>query len=189
MGRFNGGEDRVSLPVLQHPKLRREADVIPAPLVEHVQGNVAGSFTGTPAGVILHGTRSGQPYSVEQEYQATLNYVRSGAGGLGWNITVGDGKVCEHVSARHWGWNARGASRIHLAVEFAQAHLGDPITDRQVDAFCWYLLNVWQPIWPNLPWAFPNHSDLPEGVADGKSDVEPRGEHSVRDRILARLGA
>ena len=163
------------------------AVVSPEPSITHVAGNIAGSFTTTPVGVILHGSRSGQPYTVEQEFQATLNYVNSGAAGLGWNITIADGKVCEHMAPRYWGWNARNASKIHLACEFAQAHLGDEITDGQIDAFCWWFLNVAREAWPGLPMAFPNHSELPEGIADGKSDVEPRGENSVRDRIIARL--
>ncbi len=141
----------------------------------------------TPVGVILHGTRSGQDYSIEQEYRATLNYVRSGASGLGWTCTIGENAIALHMTPRYWGWNARSASQRHLAVEFAQAKLGDEITDKQVSNFCWWFLNVARETWPNLPMAFPNHSDLPEGVQDGKSDVEPRGEHSVRDRILAAL--
>lgn len=139
-------------------------------------------------GVILHSTRSGQPYTVEQEYRATLNYVNNGAGGLGWNITVGGGRVCEHFSPRYWGWNARGASNRHLAVEFAEANLGDGVTDQDIDSFCWYWINVWKVAWPGLPPAFPYHSELPEGIADGKTDPEPRGQTSVRDRIMARLG-
>lgn len=153
-----------------------------------MHGNIAGTYTSMPVGVILHGTRSGQDYSVEQEYQATLNYVRSGASGLGWSVTIGDGKICEHMTPRYWGWNARGASSKHLAAEFSQAKLGGAITDGQIDAFCYWFLKVARGTWPALPMAFPNHSELPEGIADGKSDVEPRGSHSVRDRILARLG-
>ena len=152
-----------------------------------MQGNIAGTFGRTPLGVILHGTRSGQPYSVEREYQATLNYVRGGAGGLGWSITVGDNAICTHMTPGDWGWNARAASSKYLAAEFAQAHLGDPITDGQINAFCWWFLNVARAQWPDLAQLFPNHSDLAQGVADGKSDVEPNGHHSVRDRILERL--
>ena len=175
----------MSIPVLQQPKLGNE---LPEPSITHVAGRIAGSFTIPPMGVILHGSRSGQPYTVEQEYMATVNHVRNGANGLGWNITVGNGVVCEHMTPRYWGWNARGASNRHLAVEFAQANLGDLITDAQIDAFCWYFTNVMKVAWPGMPRAFPYHSELPEGVADGKTDPEPRGEHSVRDRILARLG-
>lgn len=178
----------MSIPVLQQPKLSKPSAVIKPPAVEFVQGNTINNFTGTPAGVILHGTRSGQPYTVEQEYQSTLNYVRSGAAGLGWNITVGEGKLCGHISPKSWGWNARQHSSEYLAVEFAQAHLGDLITGAQIDAFCWWFLNSARTLWPLLPMEFPNHSDLPAGIADGKSDVEPRGQHTVRDRILAKLG-
>ena len=134
----------------------------------------------------MHGTRSTNPNTVDQEYAGTVNYVRNGADGKGWNLTIGNGIICEHMTPRYWGWHALGASNRHLGAEFAQARLGDPITDAQIDAFCWWFLNVARAAWPNLPRAFPNHSELPEGI--GNTDVEPRGEHSVRDRILARLG-
>lgn len=123
-----------------------------------------------------------------QEYEATLRYVRSGAGGLGWTVTVGDGVLAIHMTPKQWGWNARSASARYLAAEFAQANLGSPITDGQISTFCWWWVNVARQHWPSLPMHFPNHSEIPEGIADGKSDPEPRGEHTVRDRILARLG-
>lgn len=150
-------------------------------------GVVAGQFATTPQGVILHGTRSGQAWSVDQEYQATRRYVLAGADGLGWNLTVGDGIIAVHMSPREWGWNARQHSAAYLAVELAQARLGDGITDGQIDAVCWWWTTVARAIWPDLPATFVNHADLPAGVVDGKTDVEPRGQHSVRDRILARL--
>lgn len=179
----------MSIPVLQHPKLQGPSGSteIPTPQIVAVAGNVAGRYATTPVGVILHGTRSGQPYTTDQEYQATIRFVRSGAGGLGWSFTCGNGVIAVHMTPQQWGWNARSASSKHLACEFAQANLGDPITDAQIDAFCWWFLNVARAAWPNLPKAFPYHSELPQGIADGKTDVEPRGQHSVRDRILARL--
>jgi len=139
--------------------------------------------------VILHATRSGQAWSLDQEYRSTINYVQAGASGLGWNVTIGNGVIAVHMSPREWGWNARQHSSHYLAVELAQGRLGDPITDIQVDCFCWWFLTVARKVWPGLPMEFPNHADLPAGVADGKTDVEPRGVHTVRDRILARLRA
>lgn len=180
----------MSLPVLQHSRLggARPGGEISKPQIMAVAGVVQGRYASTPVGVILHGTRSGQPYTTDQEFAATIRYVQAGASGLGWSITCGNGVIAVHMTPQQWGWNARSASSKHLACEFAQANIGDPITDAQIDAFCWWFLNVARAAWPNLPKAFPNHSELPEGIADGKSDVEPRGEHAVRDRILARLG-
>lgn len=162
------------------------------PVIELVQGNVAGTFAAQPQGVILHGTRSGQQgYSTEQEYRATVNYVGGGAAGLGWSITVGDGVYCAHMSPMHWGWNARGASRRFLAAELAQPTSDHPISDSQVSAFCWWFLNIARVAWPNLPAYFPTHAELPEGIIDGKSDVYPRGDgraDELRGRIMTILG-
>jgi hypothetical protein len=174
--------------VLQQQRARGDALPPPSgPLLEYVPGNVVGQFFHTPAGVILHGTRSGQPYTVPEEYAATLRYVRAGASGLGWNVTVGSGVLALHINPAAWGWNARGASSRYLAAEFAQANLGGFVTDQQIDAFCWWVVNVARKVWPALPLVFPNHSDLAEGIQDGKTDIEVRGASTVRSRILARL--
>lgn len=180
----------MSIPVLQHPKLARTDDPpsFPEPRVEVVHGVIAGTFSIIPAGVILHGTRSGQSYSTEQEYQATLNYVRAGAAGLGWNVTIGERSIALHMTPRYYGWNARHHSSVHLAVEFAQANLGDPISDQQIYNFCYWFETIARESWPQLPPAFPYHSELPAGIGDGKTDPEPRGEHGIRDRILAQIG-
>lgn len=156
--------------------------------VEWVPGNAIGDFSGTPQGIILHSTRSGQPFDIEHEYQGTLNYIRSGASGLGWSATAGDYKLAYHMDPREWGWNARQHSYEYLAIEIAQAHLGDPVSDGQIAAVAAFYHKA-KEVWPQLPATFPNHSDLPAGIADGKSDVEPRGQHSVRDRVLAAIGA
>lgn len=149
----------------------------------------AGRFSTTPAGVILHGTRSGQTYNTAQEYASTKRFVAGGAAGLGWNLTVGDDILSLHLDPDQWGWNAREASRQFLAAEFAQARLGSPITDGQVRAFCWWFVQHARQRWLSLPLVFPNHADLPSGARDGKTDVELAGDHTVRDRILARLRA
>lgn len=167
-----------------------EDPVAAEPTIENVPGEVAGRFTATPQGVILHGSRSGQNYDTAREYQATVNYVRAGAGGLGWHITCADNLIAVHMTPAEWGWSARGASQRLLACEFAQATADRPISDAQVAAFAWWFLNVARATWPNLPAYFPMHSELPEGIADGKSDVFPRGDgraDELRARILALL--
>lgn len=155
-----------------------------------MRGNAAGRFSTPPQGVILHGTRSGEPYDTYQEFEATVNWVRSGAAGLGWHATIGDDEIAIHLQPDEWGWNARGASSQYLAVEFAQAGSDDEITDGQVRAFCWWLGRV-RLRWPRLPRAaLIAHSELPEGIADGKTDVYPRWDERLprlRWRIAARL--
>ena len=171
-----------------HPEPPPATPVAERPTVlATVPGNVAGNFASVPAGVILHGTRSGQNYDVRQEFDATVNYVRAGAAGLGWHVTVGDMVIATHIAPQAWGWNAREHSDDYLAAEFAQAKLGGPITDGQINAFAWWFLTHARAVWPKLPAFFPTHASLPAGIRDGKSDVEPRGQHSVADRILAAL--
>lgn len=161
---------------------------IPAPtVIDTVRGNVAGTFAAQPLGVVLHSTRSGQDYNEAEEFSATVRYVRNGAAGLGWNVSIGPNVIATHIQPRQWGWHARSASSRWLAAEFAQSKLGGPISDEQVQAFCWWFRLVARAVWPDLPRTFPNHSDLAEGKADGKSDPEPAGQHSLRDRILAML--
>ena len=170
------------------PKLSTPADY--TPIVEQAIGNRAGVFAGTPQGVILHGSRSGQDYDTDREYQATVNYYRQGANGLGWNATIGDDRVCEHLTAAEWGWNARSASRQYLAVEFAQATVDRPISDGQVRAFSWLFRNRFRGEWPSLPQEFPMHSELPQGVSDGKTDPHVRGGiagEKLRARIVAEI--
>lgn len=151
---------------------------------------MVGTFAGTPAGIILHGTRSSLPYTQQEEFDATVRYVRAGAGGLGWHVTVGPDMLAEHMPPDRWGWNARGASSRYLAIEFAQASQGGVVLDSQLRAAAWWIWHSARKRWPGLPLtatSLVNHSDLPEGIADGKTDVQPRGQHSVRDRLLKLL--
>lgn len=151
---------------------------------------MAGVFANTPAGVILHGSRSGTGNNTAQEYTGTARYAGSGIE-LGWHLTIGDDIYAEHMTPKQWGWNARAASQKYLGVEFAQATVALPISDAQVRAFCWWFKNVARVTWPNLPTTFPMHSELPEGIADGKTDVFPKGDSrgdELRTRIMARLG-
>jgi hypothetical protein len=157
-------------------------------------GSEGGAFTERPRGIILHGSRSGQSWSISREFDSCRNYAAGGANGLGWNITCGELEYSIHLSPRKWGWNARSASRSYLGVELAQANFGDPITDAMVTALVhWYKHEV-VPIWGELPLgsdaALPTHNSLPEGKADGKSDcmIDPSPDLTdLRKRIRARL--
>lgn len=170
---------------------RRSAPFIGAQPVriEYVQGNVIGTLL-DPEGCILHGTRSDQPYNKREEYDSTVNYVRNGTDGItGWNVTIAEDRYCEHMSPKQWGWNARGHSRLFIAAEFAQAKVGEPITDKQLDMFeHWWRFKV-KPAHPNIPLFFINHSELEAGIADGKTDAARRGAEAeaLRERIMERL--
>ena len=155
---------------------------------------VAGSFSHTPLGVILHRSRSGaagNPTSLE--YLGTARYAVNEPGGLGWNATCGSDAIALHMAYTQWGWNARGCSSLYLAVEFAQAVEANAISDGQVRAFCWFVRQA-RTKWPGLPPNFPTHAELdgtvPYGVRDGKTDVfalhSPRADE-LRERIRAEL--
>lgn len=152
-------------------------------------GNVAGLLT-APQGIILHSTRSGRDIDEMAEYQGTVSYVRNGAGGLGWSATVGPGVICEHMRPDQYGWNARAASTRYVAIEHAQARLGDPVSDALLDASAWYIKNIVYTRWPEMPSTLIHHSELSEGRADGKTDMAPNGTaeaEELRERLLSRL--
>lgn len=168
--------------------------VIDAPAPPHA---IAGSWATTPAGVILHGSRSGKDLTVAEEFAGTVSWAEQGApftnpdgsvDDLGWNVTIGDGVLANHIGPKLWGWSARKWSYIYLAGEFAQAHEFDPIADASVDAFVWWFLFVGRAAWPNLPAVFPTHAELDRQLAhpDGKTDAFSDGTQ-LRARIAARL--
>lgn len=156
--------------------------------------NVLSRFYAPPQGVILHGSRSGISRSISAEADSTARYAATGANGLAWTATIGEDAVVIHTPYNRWGWNARRASMLYLAVEFAQPTVDDPITDGQVRAFCWLFQQMRQ-VWPELPAYFPTHAELDGtieygGIRDGKTDVFPPGDRrteELRRRIGERL--
>lgn len=157
------------------------------PEIERILGLSAGRFTALPLGIILHSTRSTHPQSESLEYQGTVAWVARGADGtLGWNVTIGPDRVAIHLDPGHWGWNAREHSREYLALEFAQARLGDPIGDRQVRAAAWWIEHEVLRRWPGLPHALVEHRELPAGKRDGKSDVG--ADQRIVERLKTSLG-
>ena len=159
------------------------------------QSSIGGTFNGgrKPAGVILHGSRSGRDQSISQEFYGTANFAKAGANGLGWNVTIGNSMYAFHIAPTQWGWNARAASSKYLAVEFAQPTADVDITDEQVDAFCAWWRNDVRWLYQGLTLTtanMPTHAELQEGIADGKSDCYPLGDpraDDLRQRILEAL--
>lgn len=159
--------------------------------------SVAGVFAAVPKGFILHGSRSGsQTNSTQQEYVGTSNYARTTP--YAFHATVGDDIVAIHMTAKQWGWNARGCSSKYIGVEFAQPVEARTISAAQVRAFCWVV--QWaRDIWPTIPLNLPTHAELDGtadygGAYDGKTDVYSRGSPRVDElrgaiyRRLAELG-
>jgi hypothetical protein len=156
---------------------------------------VAGNYSSRPQGIILHGSRSGQSWDTNREFDSCRQFAANGAGGLGWSATIGNREYSRHMTARQYGWNARSDSTRMLAVEFAQARLGDPVTDQQVEAFVsWYYGEI-VPVWGLLDLSqdrsLPMHSELSTGASDGKSDAflaQSKEANDLRRRIRQALG-
>ncbi|TAK33529.1 MAG: hypothetical protein EPO21_13210 [Chloroflexota bacterium] len=123
-----------------------------------------------------------------------MAYVRNGADGKGWNVTIGDDELVEHFSVDAWGWHARAASGLYLGAEFAQPTVDHPISDAQVRAFAWWFVHRVQPRWPGISYEFPTHVEVEArgetGRKEGHTDVFPLGDPRVDDlraRILALI--
>ena len=157
-------------------------------------------FPTKPIGFLLHGTRSGAPhYDIDQEYAGTLNYVRAGASGLGWQATIGNDAVALHLPWTHWAWHAYDASRILIGLEFAQATVEGAITDAQIRAAAWCIAQAYAATrerWGTpIPVAFWTHAEVeangwthhtPEGKTDTFPMSDPRAV-ALKSRLLARL--
>lgn len=186
----------MSVALLQQQHLE-QGPAVPAPVKPYVPntiltmpGHIAGKFQSLPKGVILHGSRSGSSKAtVGQEFSGTAAWAQNSSHELGWNATIGSDAVAIHIEPQFWGWNARKASSVYLAVEFAQAVEDWEITDAQVRAFCWYFLKRLRDKWPNLPAYFPTHAEVEKawetGAFDGKTDVFSSKERS--DALRARI--
>lgn len=169
-------------------------------------GHASGTYAHKPIGFVLHGSRSGQPLSVAREFDGTRSYAAlpppiydehgNVVGYLGWSATLGEDAYSVHMDAGRWGWHARACSGMRLGVEFAQAHLGDRITDGQVRSFlAWYRAEV-VPVWGAFDLSddhvLATHAEVEHwgetGARDGKTDMAPFGSADADD-LRARIRA
>ena len=158
------------------------------------RGRPAGTFATPPAGIILHGSRSGKAGNPPMdEFLGTCRWAVDPESGLCWHATIGPNVWAAHLTAREWGYHAPEHSRRYLGVEFAQPTVNDSITDAQVAAFvAWYRREL-LPAWPTMTPAallLPAHAEMSSGKKDGKSDPYPIGDARLGDlraRIYAAL--
>jgi hypothetical protein len=160
------------------PTIDTESQAPPVlePLFEYVQGLVVGARNMVPRGAILHGSRSGRDQSVDDEYRGTVGWVANGTNGVvGWNFTIGNHEVAQHMGVDQYGWHARAASRPYVGMEFAQGVESQIVTDAQVETFAWVWRNIVEARYPTIPPYFPTHAEVERngetGQRDGKSDV------------------
>lgn len=183
----------VSAPSNEGPKQEPPAAVV----YEDIRTpHVGGRFSGTPKGIILHGSRSGvagRPKDVE--YRGCASWAINNPDGLSWHATIGENRVAVHLTPQEWGWNARAASSHYLAVEIAQATVDEAVTDAQVTALADWIRTRVLPAYPSLPMHFPSHAEVEvsgeTGQRDGKTDIWPAGDrrtNELRARLLAALG-
>lgn len=145
-------------------------------------------------GVIFHGSRSGRAGNpLDAEWQGTANYEVNNTLGLGWNATIGPGKVALHIPARQWGHNARAASDNYVAVEIAQPTVDTPLPPSVATALGDYIFDHVWPVWGEV-WHFPSHAEIEDwgetGQQDGKTDLYPTGDERMnqfREMVYARL--
>lgn len=162
------------------------------PTILHVGGNVEGTMTTQPKGILAHGTRSGNSSNTEsQEFYGTLNFIRNGAAGLGWHATIGPNLLSIHMSAEQWAYNAREHSDKWIALEFAQPVLGAEISDASIKAGAYYIKHYALRSWPTLPMTIIHHSELPAGIRDGKTDIfarqDTQGIITFNNRLLQAI--
>lgn len=122
--------------------------------------------------------------SVEDELQATLNWFANPAAEASAHAVIAyDGTLVEVVDPDLIAWHARAASSRYLGAELVQCRRGDHISDEQLRTLAWWLEQMEARYHFALDLAhLPEHKDIPEGVAVGKSDVGP-------DYSYARLAA
>lgn len=132
----------------------------------------AGIRRKTTQGVVLHATH-GNAATVEQEFQATLNWFRSPASQVSAHAVIAwDGTIAYCVSDELEAWHSRELNGSHLGVELAKPRLESPLSDAQYRGLAW-LLNRWAAKYgfPLDDTHLPEHRETAPGKRDGKLDI------------------
>lgn len=141
-------------------------------------GNLGG-WRATTRGFVLHATRGGLS-SQAAEYQSCVNWFLNPASQASSTIVIGpDGEITEMVPLERVCWTTGEHNAEYAAVEMAQGRLGEPITEKARASLAWWLHNVFFKKYPNLkpsPTTLPFHSELPQGIRVGKTDLFAKGD-------------
>ncbi len=139
---------------------------------------------GTVRGIVVHGTRSGQPGN-PSEGVGTVNYCCT-PGTTSYNFVIDtDGTVYELVPPGMAAWHACELNRHWLGVALAQGTRDDPITDAQHATLAWLLRRLCREYeipfrrltglaGPLADCGIVEHKDTDQGRGYGKSDVGPQ---------------
>ena len=154
-----------------------------------------GGLRSTTKGFVLHATRGGLS-SQEAEYSSCVNWFLNPASEASSTIVIGpSGEITEMVKLPVVCWTTAQHNAEYAAVEMAQGKVNEPLTTAAVDSLVWYLKNVFFKNYPNLtPSAItlPFHSELPQGISAGKSDLWTRGDPNGiawRNALIERVKA
>ncbi len=137
-----------------------------------------GGPRGVTRGFVLHATRGGLS-SQQAEYSSCVNWFLNPVSQASSTIVIGpSGEITEMVPLELVCWTTGEHNAAYAAVEMAQGHLGEPLTDAARNSLIWYLRERFFKKYPQLvPSAatLPFHSELPQGIRVGKSDLFARG--------------
>lgn len=124
---------------------------------------------------MLHSTRGGAA-RLDWEFDATLGWFGTPVSQVSAHSVAGEGIIARCVDPDLIAWHCRARNQRWLGIEFVQPFKGNPIDDAVLDAAAWecatWVLRYGIPIVHSLEAGFCQHYETPEGIADGKTDVE-----------------
>ncbi len=140
-------------------------------------------------GCVIHSTRGGAA-SLQAEYDATVAWFENPASAVSAHATIGpNGQVHRSVKPELIAWHCRAANETHLGLEMVQPHHGDPIPADVLDSAA-RVVAAWHrqfqfPLHWDTSTGLVQHRSRPEGIGDGKTDVDaPFDEADFLARVL-----
>ena len=160
---------------------------LPAPAQIVATTPFHGGKRGVTNGVVLHSTR-GRSATVEEEFAATLGWFSDPISKVCSHVVIAfDGTIAGVVDPDLVAWHAGSpANETMLGVELVQPYRGDSISAAQYRSLAWWLGQMSSRFGFPLDAAhLPEHRQIPEGIAEGKSDIGSPFDVSI---VLALVG-